>query len=91
MFVYVVYLSNGAPWDELQNFIQEIARGQGGGENKTRRGLVVANKADLLVSTGEEMDPETTAEVTEAQAKLHKLEDFVHREIDSLLRLTPLA
>ena len=91
VLVYVVDLSSDAPWDELQNVIQEVARGQGGGENKTRRELVVANKADLLVRAGEGMNPAITAEVAEAQAKLHRLEDFVHREMGSEVDVVPVS
>ena len=93
VLVYVVDLSNDAPWDELQNVIQEVARGQGGGKNQTRRGLVVANKADLLVrgSVGEGMEPEVKAEVAEAQAKLHRLEDFVRGEMGHEVDVVPVS
>ncbi|KAF8902572.1 P-loop containing nucleoside triphosphate hydrolase protein [Gymnopilus junonius] len=67
--VYVVDLSQDAPWDELAVLREELDKYQEGMSSKAR--IVIANKADLLGGDG---DP---AEVEKAKEKLRKLEEYV--------------
>jgi GTP-binding protein len=66
---YIVDLSAPAPWDELLVLRDELEKYQPGMSRKAR--IVIANKADLLGSDGEE------AAVADAKAKLRRLEEFV--------------
>lgn len=70
---YVVDLSGPSPWDELRILHDELEAYQPGMSSKAR--IVIANKADLLGGHG---DP---AEIIEAKAKLHRLEEYVKAEM----------
>ncbi|KAF8639203.1 hypothetical protein AX17_001689 [Amanita inopinata Kibby_2008] len=86
--VYVVDLSSPAPWEELVVLRNELEAYMPGLSAKTR--MVIANKADLLVSELPESDAlegEFGAERNEvdvAKAKLRKLEDFVKSDLGDL-------
>ncbi|KAH7883068.1 GTP-binding protein Obg CgtA [Phlebopus sp. FC_14] len=71
--VYVVDLSGPSPWDELRDLREELEKYLPGMSDKAR--LVIANKADLLASTGDE------EAVAEARGKLKTLENYVHTEM----------
>ena len=70
---YVVDLSGLSPWDELRILRDELESYQPGMSSKAR--IVIANKADLLGGHG---DP---ADIVEAKAKLHRLEEYVKAEM----------
>jgi GTP-binding protein len=80
--VYVVDLSGPAPWDELRMLQEELEKYKCGMSKRAR--MVIANKADLLVSDG---DPE---EVRLARAKLARLEEFA-RQMDHDGRVLDVA
>ena len=83
VLVYVVDLSGDSPWDELKDVMKEVGRG----DDRTRRGLVVANKADLLVAS-----EEGEVEVAKAREKLKKLEEYVKHEIPGdTLEVVPVS
>ncbi|KAI0088271.1 GTPase [Irpex rosettiformis] len=75
--VYVVDLSEPAPWDELVVLRDELEKYQPGMSLKAR--LVVANKADLLGGGQEGMGGDEEA-VMEAREKLARLQEFVKNE-----------
>jgi GTP-binding protein len=97
VLVYVVDLSTDAPWDELQEVIREVAHGQGqSAQRKSRKGLVVANKSDLLVRSegsgaSEEAGPESEEEVAKAQTKLRRLEEYVKQEMGDEVEVVPIS
>ncbi|KAH7912845.1 hypothetical protein BJ138DRAFT_1099930 [Hygrophoropsis aurantiaca] len=67
--VYVVDLSQPAPWEELGELREELEKYQPGMSQKAR--MVIANKADLLAGGGEE------AAVKDAREKLQRLGEYV--------------
>jgi len=71
--VYVVDLSGSSPWNELRTLRDELEKYQPGMSSKAR--MVVANKADLLGGHG------SPVEIEEAEAKLHRLEEYVKAEM----------
>jgi len=73
--VYVVDLAGPSPWKELEVLEKELEAYKPGLSGISR--LVLANKADLLASSGDE------AEVAEARAKLLQLEEFVREKMNA--------
>jgi len=73
--VYVVDFAGPNPWDELLVLKEELEKYKPGMSKKAR--MVIANKADLLGSGGEE-------DVQQAMEKLVKLKEFVGKELGPL-------
>jgi GTP-binding protein len=71
--VYVVDLSRPDPWDELRDLKDELEKYLPGMSDKAH--MVIANKADLLGSDGDQ------EAVEEAREKLRKLEEYVKTEM----------
>jgi len=71
--VYVVDLSGPNPWDELRDLKDELEKYLPGMSDKAR--MVIANKADLLGSDGDQ------EAVEEARGKLRRLEECVRTEM----------
>ncbi|KAL4269220.1 OBG-type GTPase [Pleurotus pulmonarius] len=73
---YVVDFSQPAPWDELKVLKEELEQYKPGMSEKAR--IVIANKGDLLASTGD------ASEVEEAKAKLKHLEEWAKDNLGPL-------
>ncbi|KAI0822447.1 GTPase [Trametes gibbosa] len=73
--VYVVDLSAPEPWEELRVLREELEQYKPGMSGQAR--MVVANKADLLATTGENEGAAREEEVAAAREKLRRLEAFV--------------